>query len=186
MGIKRLKKLRQLLDANENLKTDKSHLYKVKPGLEAALENSFKIEPEKCQSIDEQTIPAKTDYSGIRQYNPKKPSKWAFKNFVRAGKNGIIYFFLYTGAKSVGTDKCTTESVVLRHSEGIPKHNNHYPYFDNWFSTLDLMINLKSMGILATATFRSNRIGSCPLETEAELKKKSRRSSGYRTDRAST
>ena len=186
MGIKRLKKLRQLLHANENLKTDKSHLYKVKPGLEAALENSLKIEPKKCQSIDEQTIPAKTDYSGIRQYNPKKPSKWAFKNFVRAGKNGIIYFFLYTGAKSVGTDKCTTESVVLRHSEGIPKHNNPYPYFDNWFSTLDLMINLKSMGILATATFRSNRIGSCPLETEAELKKKSRRSSGYRTDRAST
>ena len=94
MGIKRLKKVRQLLDANENLKTDKSHLYKVKPGLEAALENSLKIEPEKCQSIDEQTIPAKTDYSGIRQYNPKKPSKWAFKNFVRARKSGIIFGIL--------------------------------------------------------------------------------------------
>ena len=146
----------------------------------------MEIEPEKLQSINEQIIPAKTKYSGIRRYNAKKPTKWGFKNFVRTGKCGISYdFFLYTGAKSVGTGKCTAESVVLRLSEGVPKHSNYYLYFDNWFSILDLMLNLKSMGILATATFRSNGIGSFPLETETELKKKGRGSSDYRTDQNS-
>ena len=42
--------------------------------------------------------------SRIRQYNPKKPVKWDFKNFVRVGKSGIIYdFFLYQGG-STGTN----------------------------------------------------------------------------------
>ena len=58
--------------------------------------NCNKIKSEANHSIDEQIIPAKTKKSGgVRQYNPKKPHKWGFKNLVRAG---IIYdFFLYSG-----------------------------------------------------------------------------------------
>ena len=186
MGIKRFKKCRKFLHASDHLKTDKSRLYKIKPVLEAVRKNCLKIEPGKFQSIDEQIISAKTEYSGIRQYNLKKHIKWVFKNFLRAGKIGIIFdFFLLTGAKSAGIEKCTGESVVLRLSEGIPKHNNYYLYFDNWFSILDLMLKLKSIGILATEAFRSNRFGSCQLEKETELNKKDRGSSSYRTDQNS-
>ena len=74
-------------------------LYKVQPLLEHVRNNCITIEPEVDHSIDEQVIPAKTSYSGIRQYNPKKPVKWGFKNFVRSGASGIMYdFFLYTGS----------------------------------------------------------------------------------------
>ena len=41
--------------------------------------NCRTIKPEIENSIDEQIIPAKTKYSGIKQYNPKKPVKWGFK-----------------------------------------------------------------------------------------------------------
>nr|XP_047141099.1 uncharacterized protein LOC124816109 [Hydra vulgaris] len=54
--------------------------------------NCILIEPEVEQSIDEQVIPAKTKRSGIRQYNPKKPTKWGFKNYVRSGASGFMLF----------------------------------------------------------------------------------------------
>ena len=61
------------------------------PILDKLRRNCQQLEQEEHQSIDEQIVPAKTKYSGIRQYDPRKPHKWGFKNFVRAGKSGIIY-----------------------------------------------------------------------------------------------
>lgn len=63
----------QLLpDYNNNIdKNDK--LAKMKPIIEAAHNESEKVEPEEFLSIDEQIIPSKTKFSSICQYNPKKP-----------------------------------------------------------------------------------------------------------------
>ena len=61
-----------LIDTPEN---KGNRLYKVQPILEALRANCQNIEQEEYQSIDEQIVPAKTKYSGIRQYNPKKPHK---------------------------------------------------------------------------------------------------------------
>ena len=100
MPLKCYKKLRQFLHANDNANKDDpankgNRLYKVQPVLDGVRQNCLKLEPESNHSIDEQIIPAKTKYSGIRQYNPKKPTKWGFKNFVCAGKSGIIYDFFH-------------------------------------------------------------------------------------------
>ena len=101
--------------------------------------NYTKIKPEVNQSIDEQIIPAKTSHSGIRQYNPKKPKKWGFKNFVRAGESGIMYdSFLYSGSSS--KIKCTGSNVVMKLLETLPKGENYKLFFDNWFCTLDLLL----------------------------------------------
>ena len=86
---------------------------------------------------------------------------------------------MYTAVKNASTEECTTESVVLRLSECVPKHNSYDLYFDNCFSSLDLMLKLQSIGTFATATFTSNRTGSYVLETEAEFKKKGHGSSDY-------
>ena len=68
-------------------------LFKIRPLLELIRKNFLKLEQEEKMSIDEQIIPAKTKKSGIRQYNPKKPVKWGFKMFVRAGVSGMMYDF---------------------------------------------------------------------------------------------
>ena len=188
MPLKRYKKLRQFLHVNDNSKKNDpgnkdNRLYKVMPVVEGVRQNCLKIEPEECHSIDEQIIPAKTKYSGIRQYNPKKPTKWGFKNFVRAGKSGLMYdFFIYQGAKSTGQEKCTSESVVLKLCSTLPKHVNHLICFDNWFTTLNLMLELKSLGYPSIGTVRANRMSGCPLQSEKELKKNGRGSFDYRTD----
>ena len=119
--------------------------------LDHVRENCIALEPEEEQSIDEQIIPAKTSYSGIRQYNPKKPVKWGFKNFVRSGASGIMYdFFLYSG--KVNNEKCTGSYVVLRLIETLPKHQNYKVFFDNWFASIPLCLALKDNGYLSTAT----------------------------------
>ena len=112
MSINRNKKLRQCLHCNDNLKHVKEEnknnkLYTIELVLNHVRGNCLTIEPEQNQSIDKQIIPAKTSHSGIRQYNPKKPVKWGFKNFVRSGSSGMMHdFFLYSGSLEKG-QKCT-------------------------------------------------------------------------------
>ena len=106
----------------ENLeKNDK--LFKIRPILEGIRANNcIKIEPEEVQSMDKQIIPARTKSSGIRQYNPKKPNKWGFKMFVRAGQPSFIYeFSLYSGINGANKANCSCENVVLRLSQGIQR-----------------------------------------------------------------
>ena len=187
MSINRYKKLRQYLHVSNNTfaKNDENkgnRLYKIQPVLDHVRDNCLKIEPEIENSIDQQIIPAKTKYSGIRQYNPKKPVKWGFKNFVRAGKSDMMYdFFLYAGA-STTSEKCTGEYVVLRLSEALPKNQNFKLFFDNWFFTLALCIKLKKMGMLTTATLRVDRLKGCPVPKDKDLMKEGRGSSSYRCD----
>ena len=104
---------------------------------------------------------------------------------VRAGRSGIIYFFMYAGKHSAGADKCGAENSVLRLEQNIPRHRNYQVFFDNWFSTFPLLLKLHSMGILATATFRMNRLAGCHLMSNKDLKK-GRGSFDYRTDMNST
>lgn len=189
MKLNRYETLRKFLHANDNNKKNdpeniNDKLFKVRPLLDMVRDNCLKIEPEQCHSIDEQIIPAKTKRSGgVKQYNPQKIHKWGFKNMVRAGKSGIMYdFFLYAGKHSAGAENCGAEKSVLRLVENIPKNQNYRVYFDNWFSTLALLDKLDSMGILAAATFRTNRVANCPLLSDKDLKASGRGSSDYRID----
>ena len=191
MSKNRYKKLRQFLHGNDNtFKNDPVNkdniLYKVSPILDKLRENCQKIEQEEHQSIDEQIVPTKTKYSGMRQYNPRKPHKWGFKNFVRAGKSGMIYdFFFYTGGKCTGAEKCSAKSIVMKLCDNVPKGSNFKIFFDNWFSTLDLCLELKDLDILSAATIRENRLAGCKLKTEKELKKEGRGSFCFQTDQNS-
>ena len=130
MSNKRFKQLRKYVHIVDNTTKYKpghknDRLFKIRPVIEAVRENSMAIEAEPVHSIDEQIIPAKTKRSGIRQYNPKKPKKWGFKMFVRAGQSGMMYyFFLYAGKDSANKTDCSAANVVLRLSEGIPLHQN--------------------------------------------------------------
>ena len=86
------------------------------------------------------------------------------------GLSEIIYnFFVYTYQKSAGPEKCAAFEVVDRLVEEMPKNQNFQLYMDNWFSKLVILNLLKVQDILVTATFRANRLGECPLQTEKDL-----------------
>lgn len=188
----RFQKLKKYLHFVDNMtynETVPDKLFKIRPVLEKVRNQCLLIPPEECHSVDEQVIPSKTRYSKIRQYNPKKPNKWGFKNLVRAGASGIIYDFYIYGGK-VEQDPVTdgfenlqkSAQVVARLCKDLPHHANHKLFFDNWFSTISLFIYLKKLGILACGTMRANRLQGCRLKSNKELKKSGRGSMDYMTD----
>ena len=157
MSINRYKNLRQFTHAADNLQKDNlknknNRLHKVAPVITHVRETCINIEAECDNSVDKQMISAKTKYSGTRQYNPQKPVKWGFKNFVRAASSGMINdFFLYAGSLNK-TEKYTGAFVVKKLIETLPKQLNFRLYFDNSFCTIDLCRELKSLGFPTVAT----------------------------------
>ena len=164
-------------------------LFKIRAVIESVRQQCLQIPPEEIHSIDEQIISTKTKYSGIRQYNPKKPKKWGFKNLVRAGASGIMYdFYIYTGKQDQSENDTPyshlqkSAQVVARLCETLPTHANHKLYFDNWFTTLALLVYLKKNGISSCGTVRTNRLQGCPLLSNKELKKLGRGSLDFKSD----
>lgn len=56
----------------------------------------------------------------------------------------------------------------------MPKHKYLKCFFDNCFTSIGLLRELKSEGIPATGTIRANRLMGCSLEFKEELKKEGR------------
>uniref|UniRef100_UPI00358E4A90 piggyBac transposable element-derived protein 2-like n=1 Tax=Myxine glutinosa TaxID=7769 RepID=UPI00358E4A90 len=106
-----------------------------------------------------------------------KPHKWGIKVFTRAGVSGINYDFeIYTGKGTVANERGlgVGGEVVLRLLAEIPKGLNYKCFFDNWFTSPELLVELKKMGILAVATINRNRLRGCVLKTDKELGKAGR------------
>nr|XP_047141258.1 piggyBac transposable element-derived protein 1-like [Hydra vulgaris] len=112
-------------------------------------ENSFEPSVPMSQRlcVDEQMCSTKM-VSHIRQYMPSKPHKWGMKLFVLCDTYGFSYGFeLYSGASdnkipNGAPDLGAAVNAVSRLSQIIPDHMNHIVYFDNYYSTLPLMIYL--------------------------------------------
>uniref|UniRef100_UPI00358E218E piggyBac transposable element-derived protein 3-like n=1 Tax=Myxine glutinosa TaxID=7769 RepID=UPI00358E218E len=182
MSRKRFDHLRTYIHMNDNTNLKKKGdpgydpLFKVRPVLEKVRANCLKVEPEENNSIDEQMIPFK-GRSSMKQYIKNKPHKWGIKVFTRAGVSGINYDFeIYTGKGTVANERGlgVGGEVVLRLLAEIPKGLNYKCFFNNWFTSPELLVELKKMGILAVATINRNRLRGCVHKTDKELGKAGR------------
>ena len=188
MPLKRFEALKRSLHVFDNTTYDAEKddkLFKIRPLIEAVRNECIKVDPEEYQSVDEQIIPSKTRRTKILPYNPKKPKKWGFKNMVRAGASGYMYdFYVYAGKDEPDHEfqdlqKCV--QVVAKLCKALSPNIGHKVFFDNWFSTLDLMQKLKKKGLLAVGTIRPNRLQRCPLKATKDLEKEGRGAMDYRT-----
>ena len=50
-------------------------------------------------------------------------------------------FFIYC-RKTESGEKCTGSYLVLKLIETLPQHKNYKPFFDNWFCSLALCLEL--------------------------------------------
>ena len=103
------------------------------------------------------------------------------KNFVLCGKSGrALDFELYQGAGTGIPEKYKKlgfglgASIVLRLSETVPKQINHNIVFDNYFTGMSLIRELKKEGIHSLGVVRKNKLMGCCLKKAKDLKKESR------------
>lgn len=169
MRLNRFETLLHHLHFNNNLQIDRSDkLFKIRPVIDA-LNATFRKHGglDEHISIDESMIP----YYGkhyAKQYIKGKPIRFGFKNWALCTSNGyMISFEIYTGKSQNKNDERTFGlggDVVLKlleKSEILP-NEGYKVYFDNYFTSLDLLSHLSENNICATGTIRENRTGHCP------------------------
>ncbi|MCG8622593.1 MAG: transposase [Proteobacteria bacterium] len=125
-------------------------------------------------SIDEAMIPFK-GRSSRKQCLPLKPVKRGFRVWAMSdATNGYMCDFdVYTGATCgrevvLGEKVLSSDSIMGRH---------HQLYFDNYFTSVNLLSTLLNKGTYACGTIRTNR-KQYPAEIR-EVKKSSRGESAF-------
>lgn len=134
--------------------------------------------------VDEQMCRTKIKHH-LRQYMPNKPHKWGIKLFVLCDSHGFTYRFeIYCRAgdnvvlPEAPVLGCTA-NVVVRLSKTIPVFAHHILYFDNFYTSLPLLVYLRARGIYSLGTVRLNRISNFKLPDDKEIAIEAR---GYSTE----
>lgn len=106
----------------------------------------------------------------LRQYLPSKPDRYGMKLWALCGANGFIFNVdIYCGKNdsSIGINlsSCPLGSrVVLQMVNpllcSLPKRklSEYHLYFDNYFTSPDLVIHLNKFGLKSTGTVRRDRV----------------------------
>ncbi|CAK1601731.1 unnamed protein product [Parnassius mnemosyne] len=134
-------------------------------------------------SIDESMIKYYGHHSS-KQFIRGKPIRFGYKNWVAASSDGYCYSFdLYCGKTAEISKASLGNRVVkslLNKMPTIPEE--HTVYFDNFFTSCDLLRDLKESGYKATGTIRDNRTKKCPLRPVNIMKKSARAEFDYKFD----
>lgn len=178
MSRNRWVEIKNNLHCNDNAGYDsrdpsRDRLYKIRP-LVDHFQGKFRAIPkEQHLCVDEQIVPYKGT-SRLRQYNPKKPKKWGYKIFALCDTHGMVYDFeIYTGKINVVDgfpDIGASSNIVLKLAHTIPRQRNYLLFFDNWFASLPLFIELYKLGIPALGTIRPNRFPGLECSSDKEMK----------------
>ena len=183
MSVNRFAKIMQLLHYNDNNlipstdSADYNKCFKIQPLVDYIRAKFLAVVVrETYLAVDEQMVPFK-GASGLKRYLPKKPKKWGYKLWALAGVSGYVYTFEVDGEKgktgppegSNPPEKCGQSGyVVLRLVEKL-EEDNHKLFFDNFFSSPELVQYLSSKGIWALGTLNVNRSRNCLLPSEKDL-----------------
>ena len=191
LSINRFEEILSLLHVNDNQLQSVNgtegydRLYKVRPLLTNINRNfSNCAQLEKFMAIDEQIIPFKGRHS-LKVYMRNKPKKWGYKVWALAGQYGYLYKFQFYGDNLAGGVEIqpgigASGKVVIDFAEGVPEGT--YLFFDNYFASPELLVELTNTHLYATCTMRKNRSGKCPLKCEKDLKKMGRESYDFRSE----
>ena len=112
-------------------------------------------------AVDERMVKSK-HRSGIRQYIKNKPTKWGIKLWVIADStNGYTYDFDVYAGKNAGQEVSPNGlgyDVVMRLVSSLINQGYHL-YFDNYYTSVQLVQDLFKLEILACGTTSENRRG---------------------------
>lgn len=68
-----------------------------------------------------------------------------------------------------------SSNMVVKMTASIPRNSNYKIFFENWFTSIDLLIYLEKEGILPLGTSRLNRLTGLNMSSENDFFKKRQR-----------
>jgi len=179
LSVNRWEEIKRFLhfvdNANEEM-NDK--LRKIRLVISAIRQQLLLIPREESLCVDEQIVPFKGK-SSLKMYNPRKPHKWGYKIYVLSGISGFSYDLeVYTGEKHTidptEVDIGTCDNIVVRLCRSVPSAVNHHIFFDNYFTSLNLLIQLEARQIQSVGTVRLNRLHALKGPSEKDMKRTGR------------
>ena len=170
MGSKRFKKITEALHLNDN-ETNLPHndpgydkLHKVRPLIDMLNKVIGDVyDSSNAVSVDESMIPFK-GRTTLKQYMPMKPIKRGYKVWCLADSHTgyVLKFEIYTGKANNDhnrpSDVGLGHHVVLNLTSCMEK-TCRLVAFDNFFTSVQLMIDLLNKGLYSVGTVRPNRRG---------------------------
>lgn len=167
-----------LVNNNERPSEDTDVFYKVRPLYDSIRKRCLELPLEEYLSIDEQIVPFRGKLS-VLQYIKGKPEPWGVKVYFLCGKSGLAYdFLIYQGAT---TELSKQSKKILGHGAAVVTHlsqriqtPNHKLFFDNFFTTYNVLELLAEKKIHAAGTARVGRFAKPPLKTDKQMSKKGR------------
>lgn len=152
--------------------------FKVRPLYDAIRSRCLELPLEENLCVDEQMVPFRGALS-VKQYIKGKPHPWGVKIYFLCGKSGMAYdFLLHQGTTMELSQEHRKQlglgaGVVYHLSQRITEAN-HKLYFDNYFTTFNLLELLAERKIHAAGTARVSRFARPPLQSDKEMAKKPR------------
>ena len=159
-----MKKHLYFIDSTKTVENS-SEAYKFKILYDTFNERCSEITVSEKTAVDELIIPYQSDQTSLRLYNPKNSKKWGLKVFCLCGIGSNVYKTeLYEG-KTPETSSGTvgkSGQKVIRLAERLPKNRNYKMFFDNGFSSPQLIFELLKKGIFRSdERMRSQGRGMC-------------------------
>jgi hypothetical protein len=170
--------IKKWLHAGDNDNLDATdRLTKIRPFLDLMKKNILRwgIHSEHL-SIDESMVPY-FGRCGLKMFLKGKPVRFGYKIWCLCDSQGFLYNFdVYTGRKSnQPVQKTPLGTRVVRDMVSvIPHPSSHMVFFDNFFTSPELLIDLREAGFRTSGTIRENRCRQAPLQSHAQMKKKPR------------
>ena len=160
ISVNRFEHIKNSLHINDNQSCPENcadKLYKLRPLIDYLKKTFNEITPMEKLCTDEKIVLLK-EKSALKQYNPQKPKKWEYKLHILSGVDGLKRNFeVHTGAIPIcpnQPDIKISENIVLILLQCIPRMKWHKLYFDNWYTSIELVTTLYQQGIACVGSVR--------------------------------
>lgn len=181
--FRQLKKYFHLVDNNKDVKSG-DKLAKIAPIYDELCKNliQFGVFHDKL-SIDESMVPYYGHHS-CKMFIRGKPIRFGYKIWMICSSNGYPYKMeIYSGKQNgAKADAPLGSRVVMDMLSVVEQPEQHEVFFDNFFTSYNLMNQLTSLKIRAVGTIRENRTGGCPLRSAKDMKKTERGTYDFRSN----
>ncbi|XP_066955141.1 piggyBac transposable element-derived protein 2-like [Macrobrachium rosenbergii] len=124
-------------------------------------------------SIDGSMIPYHGHHSA-KQFIRNKPVGFGYKMWMMCSADGYPYNFSIYCGKDENRKLPLGSQVVMDMLQPVVNKDSHVIFFDNFFTSYALMVDLTKQDFRARGTIRENRTEKCHLLPKKEIEKKER------------